>query len=267
MTLIITAVTRDNAFQVADTKLTKLDGSFFDDNLVKTTIVHCYDAKLIISYTGLATIDGKRTDIWLAKQLREAKAWEKVFVEVVEILRESLTQALTKNKSLGLYGLSVVISGLGNSPEGIRQPAIAFISNMEQPIPKSNSFKGASPQGRIFDKYFFDTGKNFTTYISVHGAVGPKIAINGIRKKIQNELLGIKSQDELINVMDRLVAMLRLQRKDIRIGHLIGNDCTATVIKSDFNSLSRFYTNDKTIKRFPNIVSKEFTGLDLKSPK
>jgi hypothetical protein len=44
MTFIVAASTNDIAIHVADTLLTKRDGSFYADDLVKTTIVHCKDA-------------------------------------------------------------------------------------------------------------------------------------------------------------------------------------------------------------------------------
>jgi len=87
VTLIVTAATKDFIFQVADTKLTNIDGTSFDDVLVKTTLVDCYDVKVSISYTGLAFIEGQRTDIWLAFRLKEFEAWDKCFLEVIDFLK------------------------------------------------------------------------------------------------------------------------------------------------------------------------------------
>ena len=55
MTFIITAVSKHFAIQIADTLLTKPDGTFHSDNLVKTTIVPCRNAKIAISYMALST--------------------------------------------------------------------------------------------------------------------------------------------------------------------------------------------------------------------
>jgi hypothetical protein len=76
MTLIITTATKDFVFQVADTQLTNPNGTVYSDKLVKTTIVHCSDAKLLVSYTGLAFINNIRTDIWLVGELKASKIWE-----------------------------------------------------------------------------------------------------------------------------------------------------------------------------------------------
>jgi hypothetical protein len=53
MTFIITAVSKHFAIQIADTLLTKPDGTFHSDNLVKTTIAPCRNAKIAISYSGV----------------------------------------------------------------------------------------------------------------------------------------------------------------------------------------------------------------------
>lgn len=266
MTFIISAVTKNFAIQIADTRLTKLDGSLYDDKLVKTTIVHCYDAKLVISYTGIASIDKKRTDKWLVAKLRESKAPEKVFVEVIEILRKSLSEALTRNPSLRSYGLTLVACGLGNSPEGILQPAIALVSNSQEFDLVYRSFKDIKPKTKEFNKYFFDFDSNFSYFISVDGAVGKKItvAMNSFRRKIENKLRNSKS-DDAKGIVDSLVAMLRLQAKNPDVGFLIGEDCTAVVINSDFRSSSYFYNQNQKTNRFPNLVRKEGTIEDLES--
>jgi hypothetical protein len=146
MTFIITAASKHLTTQIADMLLTKPDGTFYSDNVVKTTIVHCENAKVAISYSGLAFIDGKRTDKWLVVQrnqrIREASS-------IVESLRSALTQALTRNKPLSEFGLSLDITGLVYSGRcGIRAPAIAVILNCQEPDPGRSRYRDLDPKGR-----------------------------------------------------------------------------------------------------------------------
>jgi hypothetical protein len=63
MTFIISAATRAIALQDADTRVTRAtDGAVVNDLSIKTTVLHCRDAKLIISFTGLASINGRKMD-------------------------------------------------------------------------------------------------------------------------------------------------------------------------------------------------------------
>jgi hypothetical protein len=154
MTFIVSASTSEFAIHVADTLLTKPDGSIYSDELVKTTIVHCKDAKIIASYTGLAIIDRTRTDKWLVARLREFDAPAKVFQEVVQFLTSCLNRALTKNPAFQRHGLTLVINGLGVSPAGKHQQAVALVSNMEAPTPMRNDFSYVAPKGRAFGCFF-----------------------------------------------------------------------------------------------------------------
>lgn len=74
------------------------------------------------------------------------------------------------------------------------------------------------------------------------------------------------SEAEIAALLDDLVVLVRLAHTDPAIGHLVGFDCTAVRIGSDFRSTSLFYSRDSTVTRVSNIVSKEFfaTGLELR---
>lgn len=112
MTLIVSAATRRAAYQVADAQLTlSPTGTVADDLAPKTVIVLCHDAKLIISYSGLASLDGLRTDRWLAQLLVRLDARSLVFLEVLEGLRTALNHAITSNPHLETHGLSLAICG------------------------------------------------------------------------------------------------------------------------------------------------------------
>ena len=256
MTLIITAATKDHIFQIADTRLTRSDGKFFDDNSVKTTIVHCYDAKLIISYTGLASINGERTDQWITRKLKNWKSWEKTFSEVVEFLRCELTKAAFYDKNLESIVLTLVIAALGINTMRERDFAMAKVTNCAKPRKMYCSFELLKPS-REFQKYFFTTTDSFRWYLEVDGAVCITKEINALRRNIAKKLPQIKTNEQLIEMMKHLVAWLRLQRKNKEIGHLIAEDCIGVHIGSDFRSLSFSFIKDNKLKMLPNIVSKD----------
>ena len=252
MTFIISAATKNAVFQIADTRLTTPDGSLFDDEAVKTVIVHCYDAKLSISYSGMALINGKRTDQWIEDKLTKFKAWHKVFQEIVEFMKGELTNAIRGDRNLERYGLTIDIVGLGVSPAGVRQPAVAIITNATEPQIGRNQFKIVDSKGRPFSQYILTP--KFQHYIGINGAVGPSIVINGLRRKIEKQLRRMTSLDDLRPIMDRLVAILRLHRQDRILGRVIGNYCLAVAIRSDFTTIVGSYgPKGKSILR-PRIV-------------
>lgn len=233
MTLIITAATKNFVFQVADTQLTNINGTFFSDKLVKATIVHCRDAKIAVSYTGLAIIKGERTDKWIVAKLIPFKPWEKVFVEVVDFLKTELTKANSYEPNLKKYGLTLVMGGMGKNKFGLKDTAIALVTNNEEPIPQKFLLSHVTPKAE-FSRHIFNTGDHFTWYMSVHGAVDMNNEINSLRRKIGSKLLEAKTNKQLDEIMNYLVAWLRLQRKSKRVGHLIGDDCTVVRIGNDF---------------------------------
>jgi hypothetical protein len=255
MTFIISVATRVAAFQVADTRLTDANaGTIFDDLSVKTTVVECRDAKVAISYTGIASIDGINTGEWIALKLTAFRAWEKFFLDAMNFLRDELTGALAKNKSLEKYGLEIPIIGLGNCPAGKRQIAIAIVTNSSEPQPQRSQFRDVSSKGRSFARYIL-TPENIRWYIAISGAMGAKLKINGFRRKLKKKLTTFEQNADPKPVLDFLVAMLRLHRRDARIGRLIGERCIGVAIDNDLNVLSRSYGLNGDLPLTPNKVS------------
>lgn len=66
MTLILNYLSRDYVIQVSDRRLTRLDGTLFDDRTNKATV---FGNRVVFAYTGLAKMDLTRTDIWLNRVL------------------------------------------------------------------------------------------------------------------------------------------------------------------------------------------------------
>jgi hypothetical protein len=213
MTFIISAATKTIALQVADTRVTRAaNGAVVDDLSIKTTVLHCKDAKLVISFTGLATINGKKTDKWIEEKLVQFEAWEKVFQETMDYLRDEATKALSRDKNLEKYGLEIVVIGLGYSPGSIRQPAIALITNFSEPLTSRNQFGIVNSIGRPFSRYI--DPEKVRHYVGISGATqAPKLIINGLRRKFEKQLRQLPETANPRPVLDRLVAMLRLHRQ------------------------------------------------------
>lgn len=257
MTLIITAATKDYVIQVADTKLTKKNGEFYDDRLVKTTIVHCIDSKLVLSYTGLAFLNGIRTDKWITRVLRIFRVWEKGFPETVEFLTNILTQTIDKNRNLETIGLTIIIAGLGING-GKRDFAFAQISNNQEYNHNDlkYQFQDINPRGRKFNKIFFTTNKNFKHFVSMDGAMNAEIKVKGFIRAIENRVVKIKTNKDINDLINIIVAMLRQHRAEYNLSKLIGEDCTAVVIDKTYKSTSFFYSKNTNVRRYPNIISK-----------
>jgi len=91
MTIVVDCFAKDAAFQVSDRRLTDLHGKIFDDQRNKAVIVN---GRLVFSYTGLAHIDGQRTDLWLAKAIAECATSD--MSAVANHVRDKATVALSK---------------------------------------------------------------------------------------------------------------------------------------------------------------------------
>lgn len=244
MTFIISAATENVAIQVSDTRVTDArDGRLICDRSVKMILVHCQDAKVIISFTGLATISGTRVDKWLVDKLTKFECWNKVFQETMNYIRDEATAASKFDQRLQRYGLEIVAIGLGYSPESKRQPAIAFVTNVSETSPKQNQFRRVDPRGRAFQRYIL-TG-DIRHYVSISGAVdlsgAGHLTINGMRRKLQKELQEFPSGADPRTLLNRIVAMLRLHRKRPELAHLIGNYCVAAAVNSDFSIVAGSY--------------------------
>lgn len=72
MTIIVSYACYPFVVQVSDRRLTYTDGRLADDNTTKSIL---WNQNWLLSYTGLAKIQGKPTHQWLAELLAESHAW------------------------------------------------------------------------------------------------------------------------------------------------------------------------------------------------
>lgn len=261
MTLIISAAAPGVALQVADTLVTK-GGQYYDDKLVKSTIVHCRNGKLIVSYTGLAVIEGKRTDIWLAQMLREVNATEFIFPEIVETVRHKLNKVRTIDTHLDSTGLTVVIMGQALAKSGQIEPAIAEVSNRQKYVAKRNEFEEQKRPYGEFEKWTIALGPR-SNFVSVNGAVPQNFPANTFRRKLQRLLNKARTEEDKKRLLTFVVEMLRYHRSHNNLDCVIGEDCTAAFIDDTLKSVSSYYSKGSSVRRIPNIVSDSLALTDI----
>jgi hypothetical protein len=92
MTLVLACLTENLVVVGADRRLTTLPGELHDDYASKMLI---FQGRAAFAYTGLATLDGRPTDEWLADELRQHTHLEPLF----ESLSTRATLALARSAS------------------------------------------------------------------------------------------------------------------------------------------------------------------------
>ncbi|MDP7704292.1 hypothetical protein [Mycobacterium sp. TY815] len=111
MTLIQTFFSADYVIQVSDRRLTKADGSVFDDEYTKLI---CWNQTFTAGFTGLARIDigqKKSTSEWIAEVLCDYPA----FGYGVDALRREAENAIRKLPNHWDKRLAVVIAGFDSN--------------------------------------------------------------------------------------------------------------------------------------------------------
>jgi hypothetical protein len=227
LSLILTAATGYGVYQASDRRLTKLDGSLFDDESNKAICVDCRNARFVIGYTGLAFIGTLSTDVWLVEFLTRIKAG-RLGLEAISIaLKEGLTDAFRRIRVRTEYrALTVVIAGFRKSDS---VPVVGFISNLKN----ADSSTAAMVRDQ-FEKFAILPGKGQTKknylLLNAEGTVA------GITKPIERQFTKLKKKrffqrsDQLI-VRKKLVDLLRAAAGTKEAHGLIGRSCMSVAIK------------------------------------
>lgn len=129
MTLVLNCLTHEYLLQVSDRRFVRQpDYQTVEDNANKNVF---YCGHVAFSYTGLAEIEGKRTDYWLLDTLPESGKEE----EAVTVIREKATKAFANINLPSKYKRHAFV-GIGwirDKREGPLLPAIISISNFQRP--------------------------------------------------------------------------------------------------------------------------------------
>lgn len=121
MTLILTLVSTNKIVQVSDRRLT-LNGEIHESNATKAICVSCSNAHFSVGYTGVAEIDGKRTDYWIVDQISSTfSSGHQDIGMVARQLAQDLSDAIFKLRYKGRRvrledkGLNLVLAGYGGA--------------------------------------------------------------------------------------------------------------------------------------------------------
>ena len=225
MTLIVTVATANKAVQASDRRLTGPDGSIFDDEANKAVCVGCRDAHFCIGYTGLAFVDGKRTDEWLLDYLMSIHAYRMEVASISAALEKRLTatfEPLPKHYKR----ITFVLSGFRH-----HMPFTMIVSNYER--------ESLWPPGEAQDTFntcvwWLKKGGNPETgyCISINGArrAVSRPTLRKLKRLIQTSFFQ-KKGSEL--VADQLVSLIREAADTPRFGQYIGRNCMAVTISVD----------------------------------
>jgi hypothetical protein len=135
MTLVLSLLTSNYVVQVSDRRLTNPDtGETLEDDVNKA-VVFC--GRVAFSYTGLARIESKATEIWLAEQIVSCASPALAF----EALRNSGTRAWSLQRRLWRH--EFMAAGWGRSAAGAAlEPFLATVSNHDKATGTSRTFRG-----------------------------------------------------------------------------------------------------------------------------
>jgi hypothetical protein len=135
MTLILTLVSTNKIVQVSDRRLT-LNGKVCDSNANKLVCVGYDDARFSVGYTGVAEIDGQRTDYWLVDQIESIfSSGHRDVLTVYKELADKATSAVSRLRYKGRLvhqrhrGLTLALAGY-REISGTVVPFLAYISNV-----------------------------------------------------------------------------------------------------------------------------------------
>lgn len=122
MTLVLSCVTPDFVLQVSDRRLTTPIGGVVNDDANKAVLLF---HAMVFAYTGLAEIEGQRTDVWLTHTMRTAQS----IPEAISLVADSATEAF---KSVPLAYRMHAFAGVGwgrFDRDGPLEPLYAKVSN------------------------------------------------------------------------------------------------------------------------------------------
>lgn len=131
MTFILSCATHDAVYQVSDRRLTWLGGpdagTVKDDESNKAVLI---DGRMAFGYTGIAEVEGTRTDYWLAQLFGHVPT--KDLAAVAERIRQEATSAFRRTRVANSQWLRHAFVGVGwgsYQAENFLAPFLVTITN------------------------------------------------------------------------------------------------------------------------------------------
>jgi ribosomal protein S17 len=228
MTLIITVAAKNKVIQASDRRLTHLDGRLYNDQANKAVCVSCNNAVFSVAYTGIAHVDGRKTDEWIADYFAAIPdIGQKPIHEIQRELTDYASAAFSKRSNPPL--LQMVLSGFHLH---LNRPFIMSILNAKYRLsptslaadylePPSGNFRNSlSVMQQI-------AGKRSGTIIQLNGlftVAHPNTAFGRIVQKRLKKTKKYAAYMEHYEVADNLVSAVRLAHRHPELGHAIGKD-------------------------------------------
>jgi len=133
MTLLLSGVTQEFGIVLSDRRVTA-NGELVDDEVNKTTGYFCTDAKVVLTYTGLARAGSFETGSWLQDFLVHNSEPERRWVPLRTRLVKSLEDQMKKVAApIAAKRLSILVTGYQYSEDGDMAAAVLTrISNFEK---------------------------------------------------------------------------------------------------------------------------------------
>ena len=281
MTLILTLVAANKIVQVSDRLLT-LNGKVHEENANKAICVSCSNAHFSIGYTGVAEIDGQRTDYWIVDQIQSifSLGYQDIG-KVGQLLGEKLTDVFSELKYEGLpiglqdKGLKLVLAGFGGPVDGMHtDPFLAHITNM-MPNALDTFDVGSRFTSEIWigrdalqdgsrDKFgLFISGTRAPFTVGDNYSSGLNRCAKQVRRQLRRIDLGREPSSR--TTADRLAWLIRQASRHPRYRKFIGRDCLSTVIHPGSGPFLTHYHPEKaaTIEYGPHLVTPMLSTWDV----
>ena len=208
MTLIIAVLTHDRVVQVSDRRLSRPDGTLFDDEANKAITVSCKDASFAVAYTGLGIVGRERTDKWLTNYLVSIDAAGKRLTEIAMCLQTKLASLRRRRVPRGAISkLTLMLAGFWGG-----QAFAGVISNAEE----------SKLLWLRHDRKRKDAVAELVRGAAIDRAIHQRI------KKLKRQRFFQKAEGEA--VAERLVSLVRAATRTARTGGYIGRNCMSVTI-------------------------------------
>lgn len=279
MTLLVTLMGKNKIVQVADTRLT-IEGREHESNAIKAVSVACADANFSIAYTGLAEINGARTDKWLVGKVESVfEAGNYTVDYIVQHLVSGLNSTFPALRHRGRRlptehkGLCLMLSGYSHGAGGpFSEPFTVQISNM--------SSEGVGKRHKVNLEFSacvmkFEADTKADVYQCMieganHGFLSDDAAghrlnahVNRVNRQLKRIDQGHKPAGKA--TAERLVSIVKEASKHPTYGHLIGATCLSTVIHPGTTAMLTNYHDaaGETVQRLPHLVTPIETISDI----
>lgn len=225
MTLSFSLINKDYVVAVTDRRITSSRG-VEDEEHDKTFVLYCNDAKMAVSFSGLAQCAGFDTHKWLLKVVTEIATPDYTINGIATRLCERLTSEFATNRSIRSVGrterrLSVMLAGYRFAPDPIG--IYAIISNW-QDAAKSTSLPLADPEFQIFRGELKPFPPSVTVGVGILGGLD-------VREVVQLRSDALKLD---YKAATQRMAYLLHKASDCRAsGGLVGGQLTSIAISPD----------------------------------